>query len=141
MRQVVVLIALLCASCMDTGLDVPTDQPSITVGVGGTFSGANSTIIYADETIVTTVSEPFGTSTTRKGTASPGTYARALAKVQSDLPGLAKYNGKVACPDYGSDTVSVTPPVKGVSGVSVGCPEPKVTALINELYAILSAPQ
>ena len=82
---------------------------------------------------------PLSQDNVARETVVSGAYGRALTQVREMLPGAIAGAETDVCPDYGTDSISVTPPVDGASGVSVDCPDEDVSTLIRAINAATSA--
>ena len=142
------LVGLLLAACVpatdasDTGT---TTAGVIEISRGGTFSGGSAVVIYADDTVITTQSDPGGqgqTSDRRKAPA--GAFQRASAVIAAQGPkvaaGLKAKDDGLACMDYGSDWVAAKPPIGHFSEAGAGCPEPALDAFISNILDAIQAP-
>jgi hypothetical protein len=132
------LCLLLLTGCASPVPLPPPDTPLIEVSFGGPVYGSQSTVIYADGTVVTATDGPLEKpkSTVRQG--SPDVY-RAAAAVLAER-GPAAQSAQVpqsGCEDYGTDMVVAEPSIAGFDAIYAGCPDEVVTALSAAVLATL----
>lgn len=142
---VVAMAGALLAGCTPApgGPDLPpAGTASITISQGGPFNGGNSVTVYRTDVAHSVIYGPNGSDREERVTdLAPGTYDRLAAMLAKDGPDvLRRMKREPACPDYGSDAIRAEPPVGGFSAVVAGCPEDRVTALIQKAYAALVRP-
>jgi hypothetical protein len=146
MKSVLLLLMLcLCggASARAEGQEPDKDLPSIEIFLGGTFHGSTMVTVYADDSYSKVVRTQFDEKppVITEGTLRSGTYEAMYDTVRRRLPYLLRYNRSgVKCFDYGTDSVTIVPPINGRSGVSVICPVPAVTSFIEDLQALMESP-
>lgn len=127
--------ATLLAGCVQTA--PATD--AITISNGGGLGGTLTTTIFADDRVRVVTTGPLSQDNVARETVVSGAYGRALTQVREMLAGAIAGAETDVCPDYGTDSISVTPPVDGASGVSVDCPDEDVSTLIRAINAATSA--
>ncbi len=126
--------AILLAGCVQ----IAPVTDAITVSNGGGFGGTLTTTIFADDRVRVVTSGPQSQDNVARETEVPGAYGRALTQVRTMLPAAIAGAETEVCPDYGTDSISVTPAINGATGVSVGCPDEDVSALIRAINAATS---
>jgi hypothetical protein len=134
------LICLAGTACAETLPPPPADMPMIEVQSGGAFSGGSTIRIRENDQVETSTRPPGGAVTTKVVQGKPGVYAAALEKALATLPQLKQPSPEDLCMDYGIDSVTLIPPVGGVSGIAVACPDDDVTALMDAIIALIRAP-
>lgn len=132
MRIWIALALMGLAACAPKVSSGPQDYVELTVGSG--FAGPVTTRIYATDRIVRTTEGRGGRSVEYRA-GLPGAYDRARGVIAARLPAVARRATDQVCPDYGTDAVAVSIPVRGVTGVSVRCPDAGVSALISATLA------
>ncbi|MFZ1470788.1 MAG: hypothetical protein WAT09_17700 [Paracoccaceae bacterium] len=142
------LATVLLAACVpetDAGDTGAKTAGVIEISRGGSFSGGSSVTIYADDTMMTSQSDPGGPfKTSQRRNAPAGAFQRASAVVAVQGPKVAaqlkaKDDG-LSCLDYGSDWVAAKPPIGGFSKAGAGCPEPALDTFISNVLGAIAAP-
>lgn len=129
-------VGLALAGCAQT--TTGTTATAITTTTGGAFGGSQSTTIFADDRVRVVTAGPFAEDNVPRETVIDGAYGRALAEVRRLLPVAVDGVDSELCPDYGTDSVKISPPINGKTGVSVGCPDADVSALIRAVNAAIA---
>lgn len=145
MSRGALLAGLLLAACVPvSGVDLPPAGTAvITISQGGPFNGGNELSVYQTDVARSVSYGPFDQDRRETVTElAPGTYDRLAAMLAVEGPRARAQRAEdgQSCVDYGADVIDAKPPVGGFSGISSGCPDPVVTALIQRAYAVLVRP-
>jgi hypothetical protein len=135
------LVLLALPGCLPVA--PPDDVARISFGNPGSIVGGGTVVtVTADDRVVV---QPHGSARPNAELAPrhiPGSFGRVAAVLADEGPAVraAIEMTAPACPDYGVDSVMAEPPVGGVGIISAGCPEERLTALIDNLGRALAAP-
>ena len=145
MKALMPLAALVAlGACMDSGPSVPPSGTAvIEVASGGAFSGVVRTSIYANDVLIVVQTDMDGKHKRSVVRGDEGVYQAALAVVLDKGPQVAAQVSRKTpgfdCQDYGSDSITVSPPIDGFSAVSANCPERKLLDLQTQILNTLPA--
>jgi hypothetical protein len=134
MRYAVLSVGLGLCACVPAAEEGAAPSDYIEVSQGGAFGGGYGYTVYADDTIVAESWEPFSDSTlTPRTPIEAGAYARLRAAAEANWQAAAEGLSGEACPDYGTDLVEVSPPIRGQSVLLAGCPDDDLSTLITAI--------
>ena len=138
MRALVLVAAL--AACAPVAPPVIPDAaiiPAIEMSFGSGFAGTAVYRVAPDGSWRLVATPPGGGAPEERiGQLTP--EARASIRrtlIELGPTAAAAPQPELLCLDYGTDRVSVSPPLGGFSAVSADCPVPEVRALIDQILA------
>lgn len=142
-RRVFTAVFVLLVGCAPAVPTPPEGTDYIKLFSGGAFAGLSGATIYATDVMVFEAVGPFDEnprSTTK--TLKPGSYVAARTLVEQGLPKIDRDPPENSiCLDYGADSIEVSPPVRGLSGVMATCPQSDLLALYDAILKAVEDPE
>lgn len=134
------LLFLLSACETTPATDSPPPANAMIEVASGSFFGSSATQIFADGRIIQFTGAPGHAPTQVAQQGTPDAYTAAAAVIAAEgrhTKATQKIHAE-QCLDYGSDSVRAVPPIGGFDGVSTGCPDAAVTALMDHVLSSLA---
>ena len=139
MRLAAMMLTMLaaCAAPQPAAEDA-AGLPYVEIGEGSGFSGSTTFRVLADGRWTLDIFDPFAAPVSRQGDAGPAAHAAARAAALEGIAALGPVS-PVACPDYGTDFVTVSDGDAVVAEVSAACPGTGVPEVILAVRQAFSA--
>ena len=144
MKRLFLVMALAACVPAGEGADDPvtTGGGTISFGNSGSITGYGVITVVGSDDLVSVQYRGYGAPADPAAVTIPGSFDRVVRILATEgvevQHALAGQGDQLSCPDFGTDAVTATPAVAGFSGVSAGCPEDRVSALMSRLHAAVA---